>query len=51
MVKLSDLRSADEIHRQNMRDDPEYRRLYRRGWLLNRVQIAWLRLRVKLAKR
>lgn len=46
-AKLSDLRTADEVRADCMRD-PEYRRAYRRGWLLNKAQIMWLRLRIKV---
>lgn len=41
--------SADEVHRRAMLN-PEYRRAYRRGWLWNQMQIAWLRVRMRLAR-
>jgi transcriptional regulator with XRE-family HTH domain len=45
MVKLSDLRSADEIHEQDMQD-PEYRREYERTKLANDVAIKVIQYRV-----
>ncbi len=46
MVKLSELRSADEIHEQDMRD-LDYRREYERTRLANDVAIKVIQYRVK----
>ena len=45
MVKLSELRTADEIHEQDMRD-LDYRREYERTRLANDVAIKVIRYRV-----
>ena len=45
-MKLSDLRSADEIHEQNMQDS-EYRREYERTKLANDVAVRVLAYRTK----
>lgn len=45
MVKLSELRTADEIHEQDMRD-PEYRAEYERTKLANEVAIKVIQYRV-----
>ncbi len=46
MVKLSELRTADEIHKQDLRD-PEYRREYERAKFANDVAIKALAYRTQ----
>lgn len=45
MTRLSHLRTADEIHREDMRD-PEYAAEYERTHLANEVSLAVLKFRV-----
>ena len=47
MVKLSELRTSDEIHEQHMREDPEYAREIERTKLASDVAIAVLRYRTE----
>jgi ribosome-binding protein aMBF1 (putative translation factor) len=47
MVKLSDLRTGDEIHEQHMREDPKYAREIERTKLASDVAIAVLRYRTE----
>ena len=46
MVKLSELRTAEEIHQEDMRD-PEYVREYERTKLANEVALAVIRYRAE----
>lgn len=46
MVKLSELKTADEIHEHDMLD-PEYRREYERTKLANNVAIKVIQYRMK----
>ncbi len=48
-MKLSDLRSAAEIHEQDMQQDPEYRREYDRLKLANDVAVRVLAYRTERA--
>jgi hypothetical protein len=47
IMKLSDLRSAEEIHQEDMANDPEYRREYQRTRLANQVAIEVIRWRTE----
>jgi ribosome-binding protein aMBF1 (putative translation factor) len=47
MVKLSELRTAGQVHEQDMRDDLDYRREYERTRLANDVAIKVIQYRVR----
>ena len=42
-MKINDLRTAGEIHREDMKHW-SYRWRWYRGWLLNQVQLWWVGL-------
>lgn len=47
MVKISELRTAEEIHERDMREDPEYASEYERTRFANEVAIMVLKYRTE----